>query len=272
MATKPQTTKDLLQASSPHNTRMVPDAGQSITREELLKAMPKGVSATVTDDILTMINSMGDSVNLPQELLEEDLMSYMHLLGGRGRSIKDLVNAIKFCNLKRNMGVNKAWSIVFPAKYKELVDAQKGTSNFSSMYNGSPLVCEIDKAMILPVSLMYQHQFHMAVKKDIDLMNGISAPNADGEMQTVSPHVQHLAAANLMTVLRMPEEQSVELKIGASDAVMAQQQEMVDHIGSLVAMQAKAFREGKDIQELQKVHVKLVEEPVIDAEVTDESN
>ena len=99
-------------------SRMTPENSQNITREKLKALLPKNSQTSLTDELMHLIHNMGDDVDLPQELLEEDLMSYTFLLGQQKGSprFEDLINAIKFCNLKRNYSTEKAWSIVFPKR------------------------------------------------------------------------------------------------------------------------------------------------------------
>lgn len=234
---------------------------QNITREKLKKFLPKGSSAQVTDEILEMISKMEEDTGLPQNSLEEDVMSYLHLVGKVGGvGIYELVNAIKYCNLKRNRTNKEAWAIVFPRKYDELVAADKAVDNFVSMYNSSKLVVAIDKEMLIPTYIQYSSYHHAAIKKQFQLMQG-----DDGHGGNVSAMVMHLAAKELATITKMPEEKSIELKIGMSDAAMAQQQEMNDALAQLVANQSRMFAEGMQPDQIQKVHsVKTIENAVID--------
>lgn len=245
---------------------VVPRESQNITREKLKKFLPKGSSVQVTDEILEMIHNMENDTGLPQNLLEEDVMSYMHMVGKVGGiGIYELVNAIKYCNLKRNRSNKEAWAIVFPRKHDELVAAGKTTDNFVSMYNSSKLVVAIDKEMQVPTYIQYSAYHHAAIKKQYQLMNG-----DDGHGGVVSPMVQHLAAKELAVITKMPEDKSIELKIGLSDAAVAQQQEMNDALSQLVANQARMFASGMSADEIQKVHSIKVVDAVIDAEIEDD--
>jgi hypothetical protein len=238
---------------------VVPRESQNITKEKLKKFLPKGSSVQVTDEILDMIHGMESATGLPQEVLEEDVMSYMYLIGKvNGVGLHELVNAIKFCNLKRNRDNRTSWAIVFPKKYDELIAAGKQVDNFVSMYNSSKLVTAIDKEMIVPVYLQYSAYRHFSIKKQYDL-----ASNED-----VSHMVQHLAAKELYAMTAMPVDKSIELKIGASDAVLAQQQELNDNIAMLVANQAAAFRRGEETSVLQRIHVTV--EDAVDVVIEEE--
>ena len=238
-------------------TDMIPKESQSITREKLKRFLPKGSSVQVTDEVLDMINNMERDTGLPQDLMEQNLMSYMHLIGKiKSISINELANAMKYCTLKRNMTNKEAWAIIFPKKYDELVTSNRQVDSHVSMYNSSKIVVEIDKQMIIPVYIQHNAYHHAAIKKQYDLMNGI-----DGEGGQVSAMVMHLAAKELALITKMPEDKTIELKIGMSDAAMAQQQEMNDALSAIVANQSKMFASGADASEIQKIHtVKVIEE------------
>ena len=246
------------------NMQVIPKESQNITREKLKKFLPKGSSVQVTDEVLEMIHNMERDTNLPQNILEEDVMSYMHMVGKIGGvGIYELVNAIKFCNLKRNRTNREAWAIVFPKKYDELVAAGKPVDNFVSMYNQSKLVVAIDKEMIVPVHIQYSAYRHFSIKKQYEL-----ASSSD-----VSAMVQHLAAKELYAMTAMPIDKTIELKVGMSDAAIAQQQETNDAISSLVAIQSKMFAAGMAPDAIQKVHqIKVVDEEATDAVVLDDED
>jgi len=229
------------------DARMIPDESQRITKDKLKSLLPRKTTIAVTDEILELIHNMEDDTGLPQEMLEEDLMSYTHLLGGTTNGMKDLVNAIKFCNLKRNYDNKTAWAIVFPYKHDRLVSMEKDTSNHVSMYNNSKLVIAIDKEMLVPVHLQYAGYFHAAVKKQFELMNGRSSTSKGN----VTPMVEHLAAKELALLTAQPVETKIDLKITPSDAALSMQSEMNDQVKELVALQKRDLLAGKDIIEAQ---------------------
>lgn len=241
---------------------VVPKESQNITREKLKRFLPKGSSVQVTDEILEMISNMENDTGLPQYALEEDVMSYMHLIG-KGIGIAELVNAIKYCNLKRNRTNKEAWAITFPSKYDEMIKADRVVDSFVSMYNSSKIVVAIDKEMMVPVYIQYSSYFHAAVKKQFELMNGV-----DSNGNEVGGMVQHLSSKVLMEMLKMPEDKSIEIRIGASDSLLAAQNELSSSISSLVSQQAEMFARGMSPDEIQKVHkIKLLDESIIDAEL-----
>ena len=250
-------TKKKMFRPSPDAYANVPKGRQVVTKERIQSMLPKKTSIKVTDEIVELINNMEDSTGLPQELLEEDFFSYLHLLGkGRRNSIEELVNAIKFCNLKRNYTNKEAWSIVFPDKYRELVENNKQVDSFVSMYAASKLVVAVDKEMLIPVHLQYAPYFHAAVKKQFELMQGrTTTTDKHGNPDRVTPMVQHLAAKELANLTRQPEESKLDISITPSDAAVSMQQEMNEQLKQLVSMQRKQLEDGGDIIDVQQIGI-----------------
>ena len=97
------------------------------------------------------------------------------------------------------------------------------------------------------------------------LMRGIGAKEGD----YVSPHVQHLASKTVYEMLKSPEDNTIELKVGASDALIEQHREMNENIAKLVAQQASGFRQGLNTADIQKVHIKKSDD-IIDVDLKDD--
>ena len=241
---------------------------QNITKEKLQKFMPKGTSSNVTEDIIKIIHNIENDTGVSQEYAEEQVMSCMGLLGKQGVTLEKLVNAVKFCCLKRHYDNKKSWAIVFPKKYDELVANGKYIDSHVSEYNSTYCVVEVDKMMMVPFYLQYNHLKHEALMKQANLMRGIGAKPDD----YVSPHVQHLASKTVYEMLKSPEDNTIELKVGVSDALVEQNREMADNIKKIVELQSNAFRNGGKTADIQKIHIKkdTDNENVIDADLDDE--
>jgi hypothetical protein len=244
----------------PDAYKPLPDHDQNITVSKLKDLLPKKTNIAVTEEIVRLIHAAEEDTGLPQELFEEDVMSYMYLIGNtRGVGMKDLINAIKFCNLKRNYDNKEAWSIVFPEKYDRLVAGNKQVDNHVAMYNGSKLVAAIDKEMLIPVHLQYAPYFHAAVKKQFEIMNGKAEKTADGKEQSVSPMVQHLAAKELATLTRQPEESKLAITVNPGEAAISMQSEMNEQLKAIVAGQRQRLERGEDIIDVQQIGINFGE-------------
>lgn len=243
------------------STAIAPAIAQNITKEKLKGLLPKGSSAQVTDEILSTINTMGEDTDLPQELLEEEVMSYMHLVGSMsGVGIKDVISATKYCNLKRNYTNKEAWSIVFPDRYDRLITANKQVDNHVSMYNSSKLVVAIDKENLIAAHIKHYPYFDAAVKElaKVGLYNN-AGNNADGEKMTVSPMVKVQALKELAALTKQPETAQLDIKIGQSDESLDMQAQMNQQLEALVAMQQKKLDNGSDIYDVQTIGISFDE-------------
>ena len=254
----------------PHKdaSRMVPESSQHISINSLKAMLPSNTSIAVTKEIVGLIHDMEEDTGLPQELLEEDVMSYLHLLGGlRGLGIKDLVNAIKFCNLKRNYNNKEAWAITFPDKYNRLVDLNKAVDNHVSMYNNSKIVVAIDKEMLIPVSITYAPYFHAATKELYKIgVLGQGGKSAEGNEMTVTPMVRVQALKELTTITKPPEEQKLAISVNPGEAAVSMQQEMNEQLKALVTQQQQRLDNGENILNVQRIGIKFDE--IINVEVS----
>jgi len=236
--------------------KMVPKTSQNITKERLEEMLPRGSKHNVTDTILDLIANMENDTGLPQDMMEEEVLSYMFILKKVDRAkLSELINAVKYCNLKRNYSNEKSWSIVFPDKYARLKENGMQIDNHVSMYNKSALVQEIDKEMLIPFHLQYAPYAHAAVKKQYDLMNGRSSTTAEGEPMTVTPMVQHLAAKTLFEMTSMPETAKIDLTVSKSEEELSIQQQMNDQLAQLVKQQKQRLESGESIEDVQVIEV-----------------
>lgn len=227
---------------------------QNLTVEKIKQFLPRGSSATVTEEIVEMLNNAERDSGVDQALFEEQMLSYMHMIEN-GVGIEKLANAIKFCNLRMlpKMGNAKAYKIVFPDKAKEIEERGQSCDSFASMYNSSKLVTQISKLLMVPVYIT-NAPVHMAMhKKLFDLSNGIGAKEGD----YVSPTVQMNAAVALMDATKMPDDNSIELKIGMSDEAKSVQVGLTEQLARMADVQVQRLKNGESISSVQKIGVSV---------------
>lgn len=224
---------------------------QSITREKLMEFMPKGCGAKVTDAVLEMIRRVEEDTGMDQGLFEEQLLSYSHLLGP-GVSYEKLINAIKFVALREvARGQAKAYKIVFPEKTAEIEARGGSVDSFATMYASSKVVVEVQKLNMVSASITHRPLANQMLKKMTDLANGIGA-NPDDR---VSPTVQLNAAIAVYEAVKMPEDNTMELKIGMSDSALSAQESLAEQLRRMADLQMKAFKEGKKLDDIQKINI-----------------
>ena len=224
----------------------------SIDKDKLKRLLPRGSHHKVTDEIINLIGSMESDSGLLQEYMEESLLTHLPVLREVKVSLTEYVNAIKFCNLKKNMDNQKAWEITFPEKYAKLVREGRWNTSHVSMYNGSPLVVKIDAQMMLTVHIQYAPLFHQMLMKQVELANGWDAHGRE-----CSPTVQHLAASKIIDVVAPPVAQEIDLKIGKSDEAKSSDAKMLAEMEKIALSQKALLDAGHSIQEVQRLNLTI---------------
>ena len=228
-------TDEVVMYSSKHN----------IDAEKLKKLLPKGVNYKVTDEIINLIGAMEDETGLFQDYMEESLLSHLPVLREVKISLREYIDAIKFCNLKKAMSNEKAWEIVFPARHKKLKDEGRKISSHVSMYNQNNIVTKIDAQMMLDLSVQYAPLLHEAIKKQVDIMHDPEA----------SFMVQHLASKTIIETVKPLQEQKVDIKIGQSDEAKVATQKMYTKMEEVALNQQKMLEAGHSLADVQKLNI-----------------
>ena len=230
---------------------------QNIDKEKLQRMLPRGANHKVTDEIINMISSIEDDIDLPQDYMEESLLSNLPILAQVKTDLDDYVNAIKYCNLKQNMTNGKAWEIVFPDRVERL--KQKGKldtiSAHVAMYNKTDIVVKLDAQMMISVHIQYAPMLHKSLTNLFHLSNGTSSNG-----MPVSSHVQFLAAKELAEITKMPIDNTIELKIGQSDESKKSQGMMLNKMNEIAKNQQELLKQGHSIEEVQRLNLIIDED------------
>lgn len=235
-----------------------------IDKEKLKSLLPKGSNHKVTDEIISLIKRMEDDTGILQEYMEESVLSNFPVLSTIKVDLDDYVNAIKYCNLQQNMTNEKAWKIVFPERFKRLQDKGKehSVSAHVSMYNKTEIVNKLKANMMVSAHIQYAPYFHASIKKQFELMNGASADGGP-----VSAHVQHLAAKELAELTKMPEDNTIELRIGQTEDAKESQDDMIKQMSDIAKQQRELLKQGYKLEDVQKINISIKsEDDVIDVE------
>jgi len=240
------TSEQLADRWKPANTN-----SQNLTIEKLQSFLPKNSNTKVTQAVLDTINKVEQESGMSQELFEEQVCSYAHLIGP-GISFEKLMNAIKFVTLRNVTGKqSNAYRIVFPNKSDEL-DARGATvDNFASMYASTKAVVEVQKLTMLGVNITHAPLRNQIIKKYVDLMNGIGAKPDD----YVSPTVQLNATIAADEMTKMPEDNTIELKMGMSDSALEVQKDIAEQLRIMSQGQVASYAANRDISKVQRLNI-----------------
>ena len=222
----------------------------TITSEKLRAMLPKNSRIKTDQATVELINKMIDESACHKGLMEERLMSHLHLMGP-GVGFTQLLNGIKFVTLSTTPGMtqSKAYAIVFPDKTQEILARGGDVSSFASQYAGTKVPTTIMQDIQIGPSITYAPLRHQVVQKYIELMNG---KGADGPC---SPTVQLNAAIALMEYIKIPEEMTINLNASVTDEAKAIQQNLADQIENMAAIMAQRMAKGESLKDIQKIGI-----------------
>ena len=230
-----------------------------LTPEKLRAMLPKNSRVKTDQSTVDLINKMIDESACHKGLMEERLMSHLHLMGP-GVGFTQLLNGIKFVTLSTTPGMtqSKAYALVFPDKAQEILERGGDISSFASQYAATKVPTTIMQDIQIGPSITYAPLRHQIVQKYIELMNGKAA---DGPC---SPTVQLNAAIALMDYIKVPEEMTINLNANMADEAKAVTQNLADQIENMASLMAKRMANGESLRDIQKIGI------VVDSGVTDE--
>lgn len=231
----------------------------TITSEKLKMLLPKGSRVKTDQATVDLINKMIDESACHKGLMEERLMSHLHLMGP-GVGLKQVLKGVQFVTLSTTPGMtqSKAYALTFPEKAQEIADRGGDVSSFASQYAATKVPTTILQDIQIGPSITYAPLRHQCVEKYIQLMNGKAA---DGP---ASATVQLNATIALMDYIKVPEELVINMNHGVADEAKEIQQNLADQIQNMAAVMAKRMANGEDIRDIQKIGI------VVEGEVVDE--
>lgn len=216
-----------------------------LTEEEFKKALPDKIKKSVSADLMIQINKTLSEPEL-YENFRDNLMSYTKVMAEGRFKITEYVNAVKYVSHKL-LGCSHidAYSKTFPDKIVRF-NAQgvtpKDIASYVTAYNKTKLVNLIMEQTLVPSWVLNQDLYQKALNVQAELM--VSAN---------SEKVRSDAANSLLTHLKQPETQKVELNVGMredntiaslreSTMALARQQRMMMEAGAMDAQEVAHSR------------------------------
>lgn len=215
--------------------------------EELQVALPAQFKKSVNKELLDSVNNVISDPEVYQSY-RDNLLSYAHVLNNGKFKVSSYVDAIRYCSFKFMNHTNiMAYSKAFPDKIKRFNEqgvSAKDISSYVHAYSKTKLVTMIMEQAFIPTWLLNQDLFQQALNVQADLML-----NANSEK------VRSDAANSVLTQLKRPDTQKIELDVGVKtdktiEALRASTLE-------LVAQQKMAIQSGA-MQAQEVAHSKLI--------------
>ena len=204
-----------------------------LTIQQFQRALPKGVSTRVDQEMVDQLNGLMDDQALRQNF-RDNLLSYTNVMADGRYKIGDYINAVRYMSHKLLGSTNiEAYCKTFPDRYQRLIDdgaSDKTISSYCAAYNKTQLVNKVREQTLVPVHILNADVYQKAINVQASLMNDTQ----------VSAKVRSDAANSLLTHLKQPETAKIELDINVSEdssikelrattaKLAKQQQEMLD--------------------------------------------
>lgn len=226
-----------------------------LTEEQFRECLPSNIKKSVNPLLIMKINNLLDK---PEEWVpfKENLLSYTGVLQKGKFKMDSYINAIRYVSYKIMGCSNKeAYKKTFPDKYMNFLAqgvAEKDIASYSTAYNKSKLVNLIFEQTLVPSYILNAPLFQKAINTQAEIMS-----NEDASFKVRSD-----AANSLMTHLKPPETQRVELDIGIEKTSVIEEYQMA--MTKMVEQQMKMIEAGADVKQIANAAIKTKKEDVVD--------
>lgn len=229
-----------------------------LTVEQFKAVLPDKVKKSVNQELIDQINLTLADPDM-YEAYRDNMLSYSSVMADGRFKIGDYINAVKYVSHKLMGASNiEAYTKTFPDKYQSFVARgvqAKDIASYVTAYNKSKLVNLIMEQTLVPSYVLNQDLYQKALNVQAELM-----------MTARSEKVRSDAANSLLSHLKMPETQKVQLDIGVKDdgsiaalrettLALARQQRLMVESG---AMNAQEVAHSKLVAEVVDVEAKEV--------------
>jgi hypothetical protein len=226
----------------------------ALTIDQFKQALPDKVKKSINQELIDQING---TLSDPEmfESYRENLLSYTKVMADGRFKVDSYVQAVKYVSHKLMGCTNiEAYTKTFPDKYARFV-AQgvqaKDIASYVTAYNKSKLVNLIFEQTLIPSYVLNQDLYQKALNVQAELM-----------VNSGSDKVRCDAANSLLTHLKMPETQKVELEIGVKeDSSIAQLRQATLEL----ARQQRLAMEAGAMNAQEVAHAKII----IDVDATE---
>ena len=180
-----------------------------LTVEQFKQVLPDKVKKSVNQELIDQVNTtLADPEMF--ESYRDNLLSYTKVMADGRFKISNYIEAIKYVSHKLMGATNiEAYIKTFPDKYNRFLAqgvTPKDIASYVTAYNKSKLVNLIFEQTLIPSYVLNQDLYQKALNVQADLM-----------ITSKSDKVRCDAANSLLTHLKMPETQKVELEIGVRE-------------------------------------------------------
>lgn len=181
----------------------------ALTVDQFKHALPPAMKKSVNQELIDKINQTLSDPDM-FETYRDNLLSYTRVMADGKFKVSNYIDAVKYVSHKLMGSSNiDAYSRTFPdkiARFTQSGVSSKDIASYVTAYNKSKLVNLIMEQTLVPMWVLNQDLYQKALNVQAELMMGAK-----------SEKVRSDAANSLLTHLKQPEVQKVELNIGAKE-------------------------------------------------------
>ena len=180
-----------------------------LTIEQFQMALPDKVKKSVNQELVDQVNA---TLANPDEYenYRDNLLSYGRVMADGRFKVQEYLKAVRYVSFKLMGDTNiDAYSKTFPDKIQRFLGqgvAAKDIASYVTAYNKSKLVNLIFEQTLVPSYVLNQDLYQKALNVQAELM-----------ITANSEKVRTDAANSLLTHLKMPDKQRVELDINVKE-------------------------------------------------------
>lgn len=228
----------------------------ALTEDQLKYALPAKLKKSINQELIDQINTTLSDPDM-YEQYRDNFLSYTSVMQDGRFKMGDYISAVKYVSHKLMGASNiEAYTKTFPDKYQRFIAqgvTPKDIASYVTAYNKSKLVNLIMEQTLVPSYVLNQDMYQRALNVQAELM-----------ITAKSEKVRSDAANSLLTHLKIPETQKVELEIGvkedgsiaalrATTLELARQQRLMMQAGAMNAQEVAHSKlvidiEAKEVQ------------------------
>lgn len=181
----------------------------ALTLDTFKAALPDKVKKSINQELIDSINQTLSDPDM-YETYRDNLLSYASVMADGRFKMESYISAVKYVSHKL-MGASNiaAYIKTFPDKYQDFLNRgveTKDIASYVTAYNKSKLVNLIMEQTLIPSYVLNQDLYQKALNVQAELM-----------LTAKSEKVRSDAANSLLTQLKMPEVNKVQLDVNVKE-------------------------------------------------------
>jgi len=185
------------------------DHSTALTEEQFKRVLPKKMVGSLRPEMLTTINQVISDPFI-RENYRDNLLSYTNVMKDGKFKLEQYIDAVRYVSFKLLGSSNiQAYVKAFPDRYQNFLDSKtsdRDIASYVSSYNKNKLVNLIFEQTLVPSHILNADMYQKAINTQAELMQ-----------HAKSEKVRSDAANSILTHLKMPESQKIELDVNIKE-------------------------------------------------------